>query len=243
MTRAKVEQPTAHPNTTSGRREEVKYTHPAYACIKASRTNGSMNLFDSKVPSEGFVVISVHEANLNVGPYSDHIFGHGKRIIEIGMAEHQWVALISRMNIGMGTPCTLMARQTGPVEQVPSLPPQENPAERLRRGAEQISAHAIAEQAKHLAELTVIIETLPKGKQANAKMLLDFVCNRAQQSMKYGEETLTEHAEKLVVHATQEIDSKVKGMLTQLGIEKLQDLIALDGPRKNDVFQGIDHDE
>jgi hypothetical protein len=203
-----------------------RLSHPAFATIRASRVSGSTRLFDSKIRHDGFVVVSIQGAELVEGPYDDHVYGHGRAICEVAMSESQWVAFISRMNIGSGVPCTLQHGYTSNFAQTPSLPYQEDAVERLRRGAREMGASLDTDTEKYVKEITDIAASLPKGKQAALMATLDRLVSRVNSNTSFAKERLIEFSEKLVVDAKTELNAVVTGMVTQLGLNSLSDLAA-----------------
>lgn len=128
-----IEEPTVTP--ASAPFDGVKVTHPAFAAIRAARITGQTSLFGSNVGHSGFVRVEISAAESNDSGYNEHLYGFAGRYICVDMSESQWVAFISRMNIGSGVACTLRHYRDGDrLIQVPELPPAKSQGRDRRHG-------------------------------------------------------------------------------------------------------------
>ena len=219
-----VEEPVVIPNDSVVGGEGRTIKHPSFATIRASRVSGSTRLFNSKIRHDGYVVVSINKAELVEGPYDDHVYGHGAAILEVALSESQWVAFVSRMNIGSGVPCTIQHGYTADFKMTPGLPYQEDAVERLRRGAREMGKSIDDESEKWANQILELTASLPKGKRSDLEAALGRLVSRVNNNADFAKERLNDFAEKLVVDAQTEINAMVNGMVTQLGLNKLSDL-------------------
>ena len=201
-------------------------THPAFGMISASRINGSKNLFGSNVGHSGFVRITIRRAHVSEsGSVHEHIHGT-QQIAQVDLSEAQWVALISRMNHGDGTPCTITLTETNHnVPQIKHVPKAE---ELLHKKAEELGdrvARRADERADRLRKL--IMERVPKKEQEKALLDLDLVLSDSTNTGEFFKKVLRETAEKLTTEARIEIDAMLNGAITNLGLESAQQLGAI----------------
>lgn len=201
-----------------------RYTHPAFATISAHRIQGHAELFGSNVGHDGFVQIEVNQGHLSKDGYSDHISGGGKSFLRLWMSEAQWVAFVSRMNMGSGTPCTLRHAPTGPLEFMPGLPPQEMANEKLGSRVDAIAAANLKRVEEASAEIHELVANLPVRKREAILDALGRATNHLKANHEYAKKVLTTHKETLVAEAKVEIEAMVSGICTQLGIDSLQQL-------------------
>lgn len=212
------------PVAAPGSHGHTEYRHPAFATISASRVNGQANLFHSNVKHNGFVTISITEAVLYEDGYSSHVHGGAKAVIEVALTEAQWVAFVSRMNMGSGTPCTMQYRQTGPMVMVDGIADPEDTQARFQRQAKEIG-NKLDDNMKHrLEQLRELTAGLPKKKLEDFNRNLDALVDNLASNIKFGKEMLTEHAEKVIVDAKVEIDATVQGIVSQLGLKSIRQL-------------------
>lgn len=204
-----------------------KSTHPAYAAIRAHRISGSKPLFASNVGHYGFVRISINKASLaNHDGYHESVIGHSQGYIEVDLSEAQWVAFISRMSCGSGTPCTLNYFRDGDkIRKVPGLPDPTLAADKIRTQAEQMAADTHRKAKDAADELRAMLASkLPKKLLADISMLLDRAIGQGQSCRDFQSECLTETKEKLVAESKVEIDAMVSGLVTQLGLSSIRQL-------------------
>lgn len=90
----------------------VVTTHPAYGTVQVSRVTGHhATLFDSEFKHQHYIELRINKAYTERDNCTDWVFTKGAREVCIQMSEIQWAGLLTSMNIGNGSPCTL--RQIG----------------------------------------------------------------------------------------------------------------------------------
>lgn len=216
-----VEAPTI---TLEGPRGE-KHAHPAFGTINASRLSGQANLFGSNVGHSGFVKISIHPAEMYRDGYSEHIHGSVSTVAEVWLSEAQWVAFISRMNVGSGTPCTIRqyGRGAGHVH-CPHIADPELAADRLKGRVAELDERNLRQVDERVAEIRVLCEGLPKKKAEAIMRAASLMSVHLRANHKFAGETLREHAEKLVAESKVEIDAMLTDAVNRFGLESVQQL-------------------
>lgn len=239
MAYRKSEKPTVTVQTGIGGRTETRTSHPAYATVRVSRVSGHANLFDSNIPHDGYIVMSFSDAVKFEDGYSETVMGGlGRTMFEVAMSENQFVAMVTRMNVGSGVPVTIQHRQTGPLEVVPAIDVFENSAERLMRMAEEIPAKVREQMDERVSQLKAMLVGLPKRKGEEIEKLIDLIVNQSVSNLDFGRKVITEHAEKKVTEAKVEIDAHVQGVVTQLGVSSLRELTRLGAVQEDKL---LDH--
>lgn len=89
-----------------GLHDEVRFTHPAFGQISASRVTGSRVLYGSDFVHQHFISITIRKSTLCRNLSRDWHFA-GDEVIEVHLSEAQWATLVSSLNVGMGVPCTI----------------------------------------------------------------------------------------------------------------------------------------
>lgn len=217
--------PTVTERPAAGGGTERVIKHPSFATAQVSRVSSLKQvLFDSNINHEGYITMTFHEAEIHDSAYGSHVYGHGKQFLEVAFSENQFVALVTRMNMGGGVPCTVQHRQTGPMEITPAIGTFEDSAEKLKRKSREIHQHGVERVASDVAKLKELLSTLPKKKQDEAVKLIDYMTSTTLSNLDYGKEVLEETADKLVTEAKVEINAHVSGLVTQLGVNSLRQL-------------------
>lgn len=200
-------------------------THPAYGTISANRISGSTDLFASNVQQHGYIAITINEAELHEDTYTENIFPR-KEIMRVCLSEAQWVEFVSRMGISRGTGCTIERRQYGPTyEMVPGLPPTESALDRIFRGAQGMAEQLDRDTLAAVEKIKELTSTLPKAKQRELGWALEKLVSGTKNTVAFGKDQLTEHAEKLTTAAMVEINAMTRGVLTSLGVQSLNQLV------------------
>lgn len=202
-----------------------KHEHPAFAAISASRVSGQANLFGSSVGHSGFVKIEISEARMYRDGYSDSIHGGGKEYIEVWLSEAQWVAFVSRMNVGSGTPCTL--RHYGTRDGVvfcPQIADPELPAERMAARVGQLEAENLRRVDEQHAALRAACEGLPKKKADAILRAAGLMSQHLKANHEFAGKTLREFKETLVTESKVEIDAMVTDVVQRLGLSSIEQL-------------------
>jgi len=99
--------------------------HPSYGTVMFTRTHcggGREKLFGSAITNHFTTVkLTIREAELRHKYHEDRIWGD-RKIIEVELSAAQFVELLTTMNVGTGTPCTIRFRQDVGKIEIPSPP-------------------------------------------------------------------------------------------------------------------------
>jgi hypothetical protein len=218
---SRVEAPTV---TRAGLHGE-KHTHPAFGTIIASRVSGQANLFGSNVGQSGFVKIAIHPAEMYRDGYSENIHGSLSTIAEVCLSEAQWVAFISRMNVGSGTPCTI--RQYGGRDShviCPNISDPELPADRLKGRVAELEERNLRRVDEQIAEIRALCEGLPKKKAEAIIRAAGLMSVDLRRNHEFAGETLRKYTETLVTESKIEIDAMLTDAVSRFGLESIQQL-------------------
>ncbi len=232
---APVQTPSDHGST--------KFKHPAYATISASRISGTANLFGSNVGHSGFVKIEISEATMYRDGYHESIHGGGKSYAEVWLSEAQWVAFVSRMNMGSGTPCTL--RHYGSRDGMvfcPHIADPEKAAERMAGRVGELEEKNLRQVEEQYAALVASCEGLPKKKAEAIMVAAGRMKQHLKANHKFAGEQLREFKESLVTESKIEIDAMLTDAVTRLGLESVQQLGAVLAADPRKVVELLGHD-
>lgn len=221
----RVEEPTITPEDgpTGGR----KFSHPAYATISVNRTSGDASLFGSNIGQEGFISIKINGATMRRNGYSEAIFGGGPCYAEVYMTEAQWVSMISRMNYGSGTPCTLKMVRDGDMKFIPKLPNVEKAADRMQTQIDDLLASKIDDIEKHSEIVKALCEGLPAKKRNAIIEELGRLTRYLRSNHEFAHTILVEHKDKLVNDSKIEINAMANSLIREMGMQSVQQLGAM----------------
>jgi hypothetical protein len=100
--------PTIKTLNASGCGAETEESHPSYGLISIGRytCNPAQNFFGSSIKHHAGVSISIRKA-VKQRHLSDDWYHGGQELIEVNLTPAQLANMLTNMNIGEGTPCTL----------------------------------------------------------------------------------------------------------------------------------------
>ena len=207
----------------------ICFTHPAFATIGASRISGRTALFGSNIGHDGYVRITINEARMYRSGYSENIHSSTKAVAVVELSEAQWVGLVSRMNMGSGTPCTLRYhRGEDELIRVAELPDPEKASERMTSQIDEMLSGSAKNQDEAAAKILDMLESrLPKKTFDEVKRTLDVAMGHGQSTRNFQHKCLTETKERLTTEAKIEIDAMINAAVTRMGLESIQQLGAV----------------
>ena len=85
----------------------TSYKHPSFGMLSFNRTHGGhSNLFGSSIQHNDTIHMVLKEGVVIRGLNDDRYVGEDE-ILEVEMSQSQFAELITSMNVGTGTPCTI----------------------------------------------------------------------------------------------------------------------------------------
>ena len=172
--------------------------------------------------------IPIHPASMQRDGYSERIHGRVESLAEVWLSEAQWVAFVSRTNVGSGTPCTL--RQYGMGEGkvwCPHIADPELASERMDGRVRELEENNLRRVEEQHAEIRKLCEGLPAKKRDAILRAAGLMTQHLQANHRYAGETLREFKEQLVTESKVEIDAMVTNTVNRLGLESVQQLAAV----------------
>ena len=200
-----------------------KETHPSFGLVLASRVTGSRRLFDTPFEHQHFITLSIRKAarertDLN----SDYIHDEGE-IIEIALSEVQFAHMITSMNMGSGTSCTI-AHLDGKIIDEPG---KDHTRETWGREAREHFTD-LAKMAEELERLTNLPAKDVKAPQKERMRFLALKIHQAvTSSSDFFHEQFQRSMDKVVGAAKGEIQSYLLNVIQQTGIKGLKEKLKL----------------
>jgi len=199
--------------------------HPSYGTVMFTRTHcggGREKLFGSAITNHFTTVkLTIREAELRHKYHEDRIWGD-RKIIEVELSAAQFVELLTTMNVGTGTPCTIRFRQdVGKIE----IPPDDeieidHVQDSFKKDLKEMADWLLARRK----ELMVILEKKAIGKKDREDILeiIEMVIQEVRSNRPFALDQFNEATERVVVAAKAEVDSFVTQMVQSTGLEQLR---------------------
>ena len=202
-----------------------EHKHPSYGLINISNVTVSgkgMHLFGSAIPGHGHVIeFTISEASLEHKHGKDWTRG-GRQIAKVAVSAAQFAKMITTLNMGEGTPCTIVRRIYGDLESIPEPPRLKTETERVRDAARRSIASA-AKPARALAtEIMAKVKDLPAARRRDIEIALDSMVMGLEKNAPFALDCFEEAAEHVVAAAGAEIEAMATGAVFRAGLESIQ---------------------
>lgn len=183
--------------------------HPSYGIIQFNRvTGGNSHFFGTAVNQSDYISLKIHLGSREVDMFGMERFRPDDRIpiIQAKMTNHQFATLITTMNIGEGSPCTL---EYVNCEKVPPCPQQESQLDAVIKRAVEGVDETSDFVSGYLSEIRAIASKDKIGKKdaERIKHLITIISGRMEDNTKFYGKQIEEVGEKTVQQAKTEIDA------------------------------------
>lgn len=214
--------------------EETKEEHPSFGTIRVSRVQGHARLFQCSVDTGQSIRITISTAQRNRNLARDWVFS-GKELIEVEMSCNQFAEMITHLNCGDGTPCTLKHINRNRIPE----PPQHHIREKYVEEFDSCMKD-VHEACNAVADLEAVLDASKVSKAYRAKIvhLFESMSRKIWDSVPFIHSQFNEKMGHVVTEAKAEVEAFVESKIRSLGIDALESEIAkgLAAPSKSQVF-------
>ena len=203
---------------TSGVLGGEEYSHPAYGQISVSRVQGGKSyLYGSDFAHHNTVRIEIRESVITRSGSTERPHA-SSQLIEIELSESQWASMVSSLNVGSGTMCTLL-RVAG--KEIPNI---AQPPDKRESFAKEISS-TLGKSLSFMRDLEEMLNSsgMPQKKITAMLGVLRQAKMNTQENVDYVSKVFGEHMEDTVSKAKTEVEAYVAGTIARAGLKALQD--------------------
>ena len=203
--------------------DEFEREHPSYGLVHISRITGgpgAHKLFGSPLAHHyGTIRLSIGIAKWIHGLHHDRYQGslRGEHI-EIEMSAAQFADMITSLNMGGGTPCTI--RYLAGVE-VPSPPDHATEAEHIRDTFEDSLDKYKAKARSYRKRIEELTSKLSEKARKEIRIALDVIEDQLTANVPFVLKQFQEATTRITSAARAEVDSFVTNMIRAAGIEAI----------------------
>jgi hypothetical protein len=219
----KYEAPTVTIDDSGARKNEKRYTHPAYGVIGISRGScvPPIQLFGSSVKHSNYISLRIKTAERSNN--GDYEFVFGKELItEVIISGNQLGELLSSMNVGDGVPCTIVRRETN--YDIPMIKDDETIISESRKSMEDRINH-VMERADNLIkasqEMLDTKKPLSKGEMKSFHDKLAMIKQELHANLPFVAKCFDEKVEKSVQQAKAEVEAFVSSTIHSAGLDAI----------------------
>lgn len=204
--------------------EKIKTSHPSYGLVSFSRIVGNPGrLFGSSLNThQNYVILRIGQAERIYDNGRERFHGAGETV-EVKMSSAQFAELITTMNSGVGTPCTI-SRIDG--KSVGSPPDEPTESEHVKIEFEKDAENLVRDlrrEREDIKELFLTKKNLGMHDRQQILGVLDKLITKIVSDMPFMLEQFSEATEKVVQHAKTEVDAFITSCALAEGIRSIMD--------------------
>ena len=88
-------------------KKEQRHTHSSFGQISFSRVNGTSTFYGSELKQDNYIEMTVNKSEIVRDLTQDRYYNYGAPLIRVRMSANQFSELITSINSGNGTCCTV----------------------------------------------------------------------------------------------------------------------------------------
>lgn len=205
--------------------DEFEREHPSYGIVRISRITGgtsAIRLFGSPLAHHyGTIRLTIGKGTWTHGLHHDRFYGpiSGEHI-EIEMSAAQFADMITNLNMGGGTPCTI--RRLAGVH-IPEGPDYATEAEHIRDNFEGSLDKYKAKARTYRKKIEELTGKLTSKARDEIRVALDVIEQQLADNVPFVVKQFQEATSRITTAAKAEVDSFVTGVVRAAGLEAIAD--------------------
>lgn len=212
----------------------TSYKHPSFGMLSFNRTHGGhSNLFGSSIQHNDTIHMVLREGVVTRGLNDDWYVGEDK-ILEVEMSQSQFAELITSMNVGTGTPCTIKyLRGKGRINEADFINKRQQIANEFKESMNERMSDA-KEFYDEIKELFATKKSIGKGDREMILKRLANVTQGMESNSKFIFNQFQNQVDKTITEAKGEIEAfaqnKINAIAQQALVEQKEDILKLENP-------------
>ena len=205
----------------------TSYKHPSFGMLSFNRTHGGhSNLFGSSIQHNDTIHMVLKEGVVIRGLNDDRYVGEDE-ILEVEMSQSQFAELITSMNVGAGTPCTIKyLRGKGRINEADFINKRQQITNEFKE--------SMKEFYDEVKELFTTKKSIGKGDREMILRRLANVTQGMESSSKFIFDQFQNQIDKTITEAKGEIEAfaqnKINAIAQQALVEQKEDILKLENP-------------
>ena len=212
----------------------TSYKHPSFGMLSFNRTHGGhSNLFGSSIQHNDTIHMVLREGVVTRGLNDDWYVGEDE-ILEVEMSQSQFAELITSMNVGTGTPCTIKyLRGKGRINEADFINKRQQITNEFKESMNERMSDA-KEFYDEVKELFTTKISIGKGDRELILRRLANVTQGMESSSKFIFDQFQNQIDKTITEAKGEIEAfaqnKINAIAQQALVEQKEDILKLENP-------------
>lgn len=199
-----------------------QHEHPSYGMIALSRTytSGKTRMFGSSLERHyGTVMLTIKRGKWEHEHHRDRYYSTGEELIRVHLTAAQFVEMITSMNRGDGTPCTL--QQVGG-KSIPDPPSFATEVDRVRSDFGEKLAGMVSVLKEQRADIENETSKLSTKAKERLRIALDVMIQQVTSNIPFVLSQFEEASERVVTAAKHEIESFAQHRFDTAGLEAIR---------------------
>ena len=200
--------------------ERENHKHESFGQISFSRISGRTNFYGSELEQDHYIDMEVYASEVERDLTQDWYYARGLPLIKVRMSSGQFSELITNLNIGTGTPCTIeMVNE----KYVQELPFQESRKEFVHRKFEdRMKEFAIELRKRQKVAKTIIAKkTLSKDDMRTLQQHVDWLTQEVESNIPFFAKCFQETMDEVIQEAKLEVENAIQHKISVLGLTEL----------------------
>lgn len=212
----------------------TSYKHPSFGMLSFNRTHGGhSNLFGSSIQHNDTIHMVLREGVVTRGLNDDWYVGEDE-ILKVEMSQSQFAELITSMNVGTGTPCTIKyLRGKGRINEADFI----NKRQQITNEFKECMNERMSDAKEFYDEVKELFTTKKSIGKCDREMILRRLANVTQgmeSSSKFIFDQFQNQIDKTITEAKGEIEAfaqnKINAIAQQALVEQKEDILKLENP-------------
>jgi len=200
--------------------ERENHKHESFGQISFSRISGRTNFYGSELEQDHYIDMEVYASEVERDLTQDWYYARGLPLIKVRMSSGQFSELITNLNIGTGTTCTIeMVNE----KYVQELPFQESRKEFVHRKFEdRMKEFAIELRKRQKVAKTIIAKkTLSKDDMRTLQQHVDWLTQEVESNIPFFAKCFQETMDEVIQEAKLEVENAIQHKISVLGLTEL----------------------
>jgi len=205
--------------------EEERIVHEAFGQVSISRVScsGNVPFYGSELPQNHYIQLEICPSELNRNLTDDRYHAGYNPIIKVRMSASQFSEMITSLNMGGGTCCTIESIQGKRVKELPKLESRKEFVhkkfdQRMKMFADSIRGKQ--QEAKNLVKK----KTLSNEDMRQLQNHLDWMTGEIEKNIPYFAKCFQETMDDVVFEAKLEVENAIQHKLNVLGLQSLKEI-------------------
>ena len=205
--------------------EKERLNHESFGQISFSRVQSGhpQKFYGSELDQNHYIQMTLQESEISRELSKEWFFGTGKVLASVRMTSGQFAEMITSLNRGDGTPCTVEVVNQKTIQ---SLPKQESRKEFVHRKFQDRMidfAQTIREKQNSAKEL-VKKKTLSKQDIHDLTNHLEWLTGEVESNIPFFAKCFQENMDEVVFEAKTEVENAIQHKISILGLAELHNL-------------------